>query len=207
MFSVLFCGLLLLIHTLPSTGIRHSPLWPQPVKADLGQECLWIDRSMTAVIHCGSAVDSKPSFRISSTRTFADYAESLKQRVLDGAQVVRRSILRASEILPETHHSNTISEQDIERETVRQAMIDIHGTKFVPWKFHKRHTEFEPSPSHQQRLLTSLTIEQQLCPVRLIDPLSFHGGNEDYEVEIHTDGKALIKSTSSLGTMRALGMF
>jgi beta-acetyl hexosaminidase like len=198
----LVLGLSLLPHIWVTA--RRSPIWPQPVTLELGEEILWIDRALTATFYCGGADASDALFRAQPPGTVSYYTDWLKQSVVDGSQLVRRMLYNETASSHTDHPKASIPEQDIVRQAVRQTLAGIHGSGFVPWKFHKRHSTFEPDPRGRYEGLVSLTIKQLICPIRQVDPLSFHGGDEEYSISIR-DGTALIESASTIGTLRALG--
>ena len=197
-----FALLLLCWLTLVSAG--RSPLWPQPSNLKLGEELLWVDRAMSATLYCGGD-DTKSVFFVPSPGTIPHYYGLLRQTVIDSSTKVRRILQAHSEESVDISAAAQIPEQDILRQAVRQTLTEVHGSSFVPWKFHKRHSNFEPSGNNSGlERLTSLTIKQWYCPTRLVDPKTFHGRHEAYGLTVQ-NGSALIESTSSVGTLRALG--
>ena len=199
-----FLSLLLCWQSWASTA--RSPIWPQPSHINLGEDILWVDKALTATFYCGGAASTEALFAERSPGTIRHYAGLVSQAVTDGTRVLRRILQTEAQSSTTEHPEVTIPEQDIVRQAVRQALAEIQGSNFVPWKFHKRHSSFEPDDKLQQHRLTSLTIKQWICPIRLVDPLSFHGGHEEYGLKVE-NGSAFIESASSVGTMRALGEF
>lgn len=181
----------------------RSPIWPQPSNVKVGEGVSWVDGALTATFHCGGEND-KPLFLVPSPGTLPHYYGLLRQTVIDGSTRVKKMLQAPSEPLTETQAEGQIPEQDILRQGIRQALAGVHGSSFVPWKFHKRHSDYEPETNSSNERLTSLIIKQWYCPTRLLDPVSFHGRHEAYGLTVQ-NGSALIESTSTVGTLRALG--
>ena len=181
----------------------RSPIWPQPSNLKLGEQLLWVDRGMTASLYCGGD-DTKALMFVPSPGTIPHYYGLLRQTVIDGSTRVRGMLQAHSEPSENTPAEAQIPEQDILRQAIRQALAEIHSSNFVPWKFHKRHSDFEPTNTSSVDRVTSLTIHQWYCPTPLLDPKTFHGRHEAYGLTVQ-NGSALIESTSSVGTLRALG--
>ncbi len=196
-----FALLLLCWQTLASAG--RSPIWPQPSNIHLGEQVLWVDRAMTATFYCGGK-NAEALFSVPSPGTIPHYYDLLKQTVVSGSTMLRKRLPARTESSEDPQSKGQIPEQDILRQAVRQTLADIHSSSFVPWSFHKRHSKFEPEANSTHARLASLTIKHKICPVRLVDPMTFHGGREAYSLTLR-DGSALIESSSSVGTLRALG--
>jgi beta-acetyl hexosaminidase like len=188
------------VQSSPGSG----PIWPQPAIAEVGEQVLWIDRALTATFHCGGFDYPETLFTAQSPGTVSYYADMLQQKVLEGSYTVRGMLMRDRAPALEESSKATIPEQYIVRSVVRQSLIDLHGSTFVPWKFHKRHLGFEPDVNHQHHRLVSLEIKQLVCPLTKIAPPHFHDGNEAYKVIIQNE-TAVIEAPSTIGTLRALG--
>jgi beta-acetyl hexosaminidase like len=204
MFYSLFVAAWLYLLLLSSVAGGRSPLWPQPSIAELGDDVVWVDRAMTATLYCSIAEAVEPIFQVHSPGTVGHYKEAVKQIALTSSQFVRRVLRKGNQPSPTSYPPASIPEQDIVREAIRRTVADIHTSKFVPWKFHKRGSNFEPEHGNMENRLTELGIKQLICPMRLTDPLSYHAGDESYKIKLD-HGSAWIETVSSIGTLRALG--
>jgi hexosaminidase len=76
----------------------------------------------------------------------------------------------------------------------------------VPWKFHPRNSDFEPSTDNK-RLVTSITLEQLAAdPPNVVKPLAGEV-DESYTLSLAEDGGATITANSSIGIARGLTTF
>lgn len=79
--------------------------------------------------------------------------------------------------------------------------------KFIPWKFHPRNSDFEPSPNASRTYIGSVIIQQNRT-----DPLNVYKAqagivDESYTLDISSDGRVSITSISSIGILHALETF
>ncbi|KAJ9608184.1 Glucosamine-6-phosphate isomerase (Glucosamine-6-phosphate deaminase) (GNPDA) (GlcN6P deaminase) [Cladophialophora chaetospira] len=178
-----------------------AAVWPQPAEIRTGSRVLWLDQAVDVALRCGS--DGKlqeDAYTIhhgnNLRRLFGDiyhYAQ--------GAADTFQSIFKDRD---RDGHIN-FSESSIVKEAVTSTIKEIHGSKFVPWKLHKRNADFEPDSSAPQHYLSTLQIHQSKCPgSQALQPASFFAGDESHEVIIESNGTAVIKSNSSIGTIRGL---
>ena len=93
-------------------------------------------------------------------------------------------------------------------ETLRSAMARVKEqmlrTKFVPWKFHPRHTAFEPDVGErsESNVIRKIVIaEDGTSDDSLRDYID---GDESYHISISKAGSVEISTSSSVGTLRAL---
>ena len=76
----------------------------------------------------------------------------------------------------------------------------------MPWKFHPRNSDFEPSTDNK-KLVTSITLEQLVAdPPNVVKPLAGEV-DESYTLSLTEDGAATITANSSIGIARGLTTF
>ncbi len=90
---------------------------------------------------------------------------------------------------------------------IRRAQDRIFTDQFIPWKFHLRNTDFEPSSSAPKTYINSVSVQQNATdPVNVHKPLA-GAVDESYTLSISTDGRVSITSVSSIGILYALETF
>ncbi|KAF7510182.1 hypothetical protein GJ744_007081 [Endocarpon pusillum] len=100
--------------------------------------------------------------------------------------------------------TNYFSEQEILQSAIQRTQKKITSTRFVPWKFYSKTTNFEPDSSASNQTLTTVKISQSNAATGTISAKDFFSGDESYTITISEYGAADIKSNSTLGTIRAL---
>lgn len=178
--------------------IQALGVWPQPdiiTTAEYG--VYWFTPSLNIQFNCGNNVSthivvSKGSFG----NSFLDLSQSfwsLTQRLIGGSESSESA-------------ASPLTEQTIIHGAVQRSVESISTTKFVPWKFHHRHSVFEPAFTNQQHI-SSLVIKQSQCPsTGTFQPVVFFGGDESYQVDF-SNGTATLSSNSTLGSLWALYTF
>ncbi|KAF3484428.1 uncharacterized protein GIQ15_03752 [Arthroderma uncinatum] len=91
-------------------------------------------------------------------------------------------------------------------DAIMRTKASILSSKFVPWKFHPRRQDFEPSADIEFPLIKLIVInETSTAPAW--SPRSYINGNESYQIKITEAGEAQISTASPIGTIRALQTF
>jgi hexosaminidase len=171
-----------------------SCLWPQPTEVQLGTSVLWLS--------------PKFSFQIFSTNeTTREYS---RKAVYVASSDSWDSLV--SQSFGFSDHKSTpphyFSEQEILQSAIQRSLKTITSTKFVPWKFYSKTTNFEPDTSESYQTLTTVQINQKGDAAKeAISAADFFSGDESYSIDISENGVADIKSKSTLGTIRALQTF
>ena len=93
--------------------------------------------------------------------------------------------------------------------TVVDAAIDrtkdrLFNEKFIPWKFHPRNTNFEPSEDTNESYISQIKLLQNAPdPVNMFKVLDGEL-DESYSLAITVDSQATITSSTTVGILRAL---
>lgn len=83
----------------------------------------------------------------------------------------------------------------------------IFSDNFIPWKFHPRNSDFEPSGSAAKIYIKHVSIGQNATdPLNAFKPLAGQV-DESYTLDISGGGQASITASSSIGILRALESF
>lgn len=177
-------------------AVQAVRIWPQPAFVEQGSDAQWVSRlfGFEASVHCEE--NGSQLYKILSS----DTVRGLVQNAISDW---RRFYM------PE-HADHELSEDLILRDAVSRNKKAIMTTKYVPWKTHSRHSQFEPSPAIDDKsavTLDQLRINQERCPSKdKLDPGAFLAGDESYELTVKK-GVASISSRSTLGSIRALQTF
>ncbi|KAL8926094.1 MAG: hypothetical protein Q9172_001922 [Xanthocarpia lactea] len=90
---------------------------------------------------------------------------------------------------------------------IQRAQDRLLNDTFVPWKFHPRNSDFEPTANESRILIRNVTIQQNETDLSsVLKPLAGEV-NENYTLSISTSGAVAITSISSIGVVRALDTF
>ncbi|OCK94282.1 glycoside hydrolase family 20 protein [Cenococcum geophilum 1.58] len=116
----------------------------------------------------------------------------------------------ANDTSTHSYGGNTTSGAPLTSQIVQFAIQRTYSTifekNFVPWKFHPRNSDFEPSTDNKN-LVTSITLEQLVAdPPNVVKPLAGEV-DESYTLSLTEDGAATITANSSIGIARGLTTF
>lgn len=90
---------------------------------------------------------------------------------------------------------------------INETMNTLFNQQFVPWRFHPRFSDFEPSADSSSNTITSVTLVQtQADPSDVLKPLA-GSVDESYTLSLTTEGQATITAASSLGLAHGLKTF
>lgn len=188
---------ILVVSTLVSACIA---VWPQPEEMQTGSQVLWLDPAVTASLRCEEDGHLHES-------SYPLHNLDLKN-LLNEALLVTQEIMNRFQSPSENSSNNgqdSLTEDSILKEAVRDTIKSIGKSRFVPWKLHKRGTAFEPDSTAPRHYISTLQIQQRTCPShKALHPASFFASDESYEIDIGRDGAAFIRSNSSIGTIRGL---
>ncbi len=83
----------------------------------------------------------------------------------------------------------------------------LFNDKFIPWKFHPRNSEFEPSPNALKSFISEILLLQNASDPSNVFKALDGELDESYDLEITQDGQATITSVTSTGILHALETF
>ena len=94
--------------------------------------------------------------------------------------------------------SRSVVESAIDRTKGR-----LFNEKFIPWKFHPRNSNFEPSENTKSYISEVLLLQMASDPVNIFKALDGEL-DESYSLAITVDSPATITSSTTIGILRAL---
>ena len=169
-------------------------LWPEPTQFTPGTSVLWLSPHIQFLISSAN-----------ETRGYYPY-KSLCVAPFDPLDLLHSQTFCSSD--NQTTPSGSISQQDILHSAIQRTQKTLTSTKFVPWKFYSRTTDFEPDSSASYQTLATVQISQlDNAEKDVISAAEFFDGDESYSINISESGFGEIKSNSTLGTIRALQTF
>jgi hypothetical protein len=183
---------------------RGGPVWPQPSSVEVGDEVVWLNSPFVLRVFCGS--DGRKLFEATSQSTLAHYTDQVKQLAIDTSEWLQSSLFGPANASTPAAYGDDIIENDILDTAMRKFLWDMHTMSFVPWKFHKRHSHFEPEAGHQMYKLSSISINQAVCPVRPSSAHAFHTSDETYELVVNREA-ITVETKTTVGTLRAIGSY
>ena len=183
----------------------RSPIWPQPSHIHLGNETLWFDFPLSFSVDLFCDGHEYSAWSIPAPGSQITLLSRLKQSVLRSLATVQHVLepYFPQYVDTSTSSSHDLSEEKILRFAVGRTLLEMSQESFVPWKFHQRHSQFEPESTDADSPFKSLSISQRYCPPKSFRPDIFFDGDESYELLIERS-VASVRTNSTLGTVRAL---
>lgn len=98
--------------------------------------------------------------------------------------------------------------QDIVDTAVRQTLMTLFEQNIVPWRFHPRNSNFEPSVTeNDRRFIHHISLKQISADDRNVLWPAEGDVDESYTLRVDDDGQVLIESRSAVGISHALTTF
>ncbi|KIX05982.1 uncharacterized protein Z518_03956 [Rhinocladiella mackenziei CBS 650.93] len=179
-------------------------IWPQPADMTSGTNVLWLDPAAKATFRCDGA-------ELALCDDFLGFGNNRLLNLMNDAFQFFQDLLDwfPFSLGNKCGHDaqSPLTEVSIVRRAVRETIASTHKSRFVPWKFHKRKSDFEPGASAPRHYLSTLQIVQNGCPeTRTFHPATFFAGDESYEITVD-NVTAIIKANCTIGTLRGLQTF
>lgn len=106
----------------------------------------------------------------------------------------------------QTASYNSSTPQQLVQNAIQRTHKTIFDQSFVPWKFHPRMTDFEPSTADKQ-FISSISLKQtQSDPPNANAPLD-DTVDESYSLSVPESGEVVISAASSIGLLHGLTTF
>ena len=103
------------------------------------------------------------------------------------------------------HHNG--SSQSVISTAIKTTTQTLFEQNFIPWKFHPRHSNFEPATNASCTYIKTVHLEQTVTdPANVTKPLAGEV-DESYSLSIATDGQVTITAVSSIGIAHGLTTF
>ncbi|KAL9595300.1 MAG: hypothetical protein Q9219_006522 [cf. Caloplaca sp. 3 TL-2023] len=174
-----------------------SALWPLPSSYEHGVNVVWVANDTTFSYAIANQV-ALHSY-ISSHQAITDFCINDQTTFYpwNSSNATNNSISSLS----------TATSYAIVQAAIQRAKNQLFNDKFVPWKFHPRNSNFEPSSNASRTYIKSVTIQQnQSDSAAILKPLAGQV-NERYTLFISTSGAVQITAVSTIGVLRALETF
>ena len=179
-----------------------TAIWPLPKMYELGSSTVWLSRDAQVVFK------HTPVAAAQSAEPWHDQ-QRLGTKSFNILPVAVKYVSRNPE------HASAgvmipLSESLIKQEGIIEAAFErmkntLFAEHFVPFKFHARNIDFEPSVTSARIYIQEITIEDY----HISNDLNPHSNisREAYSLELREDGSAMIKITSVQGGLHALNTF
>ncbi|MCJ1382086.1 N-acetyl-glucosamine-6-phosphate deacetylase [Xylographa soralifera] len=179
-----------------------TAIWPLPKVYEPGSSTVWLSRDVQVVFN---------HIAVETTRLAEPWYD--QQRL--GPRLFNMLQVAVNYILPNPDHTSArvkipLSESLIPSEAVLEAAFDrmkstLFAERFVPFKFHARDIDFEPSVTIARTYVQEIIIENS----QISSDSNPHSNTstEAYSLELREDGSAMIKITSVQGGLHALNTF
>ncbi|KAF2835668.1 glycoside hydrolase family 20 protein [Patellaria atrata CBS 101060] len=95
---------------------------------------------------------------------------------------------------------------EIVQTAIQRTYETLFSKNFIPWKFHPRNSDFEPS-TENKKYITSITLTQTAADPENIFQAPVGEVDESYFLSLIESGKVTIKAKSSIGLARGLTTF
>ena len=87
---------------------------------------------------------------------------------------------------------------------IDRAKDRLFNEKFIPWKFHPRNSNFEPSEDTTKSYISKIVLQQNASDAVNIFKALDGELDESYSLAINADSQATITSSTTIGILRAL---
>ncbi|KAL8665450.1 MAG: hypothetical protein Q9168_007690 [Polycauliona sp. 1 TL-2023] len=154
-----------------------SALWPLPASYEQGEIVVWLDRDLAFQYTITNQSTAQPSSQSNASTNAATNG---------------------------TSNLGAASSYAIVQAALQRAQDRLLNDKFVPWKFHPRHTDFEPALNQTKILIKTVTIQQNETDSSAVLKPRAGEVSENYTLSISTSGTVAITAISSIGILRAL---
>jgi hexosaminidase len=103
------------------------------------------------------------------------------------------------------HHN--LSSQKVISTAIKTTTQSLFEQNFIPWKFHPRHSDFEPATNASCTYIKTVHLKQtETDPANVTKPLAGEV-DESYSLSVATDGQVTITAVSSIGIAHGLTTF
>ena len=99
-----------------------------------------------------------------------------------------------------SNFSSPISEELLLVGAFERFKQDVLGTKFIPWKFHRKGETFEPDSSAPKKFVNKITFKRSSNNTT---PTGMDGADEQYSLTITEEGNIVITYTNAVGGLHA----
>lgn len=174
-----------------SLAVLGTPLvaaiWPLPSQYTSGNTTLWISPDVQVNYNCpGKVRKLSDSFQLNNGD-----AGTKNYQFLQGSY---------------SYYNSTSTSQQIIQTAVDRTLRTICEQSFIPWKFHPRMSNFEPSTS-SQTFITSITLNQtQPDSANATKPLD-GSLDESYSLTVTASGQVTISANTAVGISYGLTSF
>jgi len=160
-------------------------IWPLPVSQTNGNSVLWIDKNVR--IAYNGAFEVRPS----------SMHRQLKQLL---------TTLQTSHDHSFTSNNNTWTDKVVTH-AIERTYDTLFNKNFIPWMFHPRMSDFEPSLTRESVHIRSIKLQQNASdPEDLAKPTA-ESLDESYTLSLTAEGDVTITAQSSIGLLYGLTTF
>jgi hexosaminidase len=164
--------------------VQILAVWPIPSNITLGEEVLFVDRRVKFIFN-GAAQVASPQ----------------------PEQMPLEQDLNVFDLQHGSYDHHNMSPQKIISTAIKTTTQTLFEQNFIPWKFHPRHSDFEPATNASCTYIKTVHLEQtELDPANATKPLAGEV-DESYSLSIATDGQVTITAVSSIGIAHGLTTF
>lgn len=187
------------------SAATNALLWPQPSELSLGDQVVWLDpRTVDIVYPCSDNISQvfKPDIDTSQIHRIG---RLLVQRPYQLVRDILKEVGIVAPITPTTSSERwTLSENFILESAVDDMLGSLTYSGLVPWKFHPRHSAFEPDQCIPKTPISAIHLDLPGCPSQSeFQADEFFQGNESYTLRIN-ESVVVVQSNSTLGAIRGL---
>ncbi|KAI5210055.1 putative cytochrome 52A4 [Aureobasidium subglaciale] len=164
--------------------VRIHAIWPIPSKTSLGGGALFLDPKVEFIYNGAAQVATPHSKQVPFEHDLDHFVS--QYGLYD--------------------HQNA-SSQKIIYTAIKTTTKTLFEQNFIPWKFHPRHSKFEPAINASCTYIKSVRLEQSgIDSANVTKPLAGEV-DESYSLSIQSDGQVTISAASSVGIAHGLTTF
>ena len=165
-------------------AVQIHAIWPIPSSSSMGEGALFLDRNVKFIYNGAAQVAAPQPEQIPFEHDLNNFSSQYG-----------------------TYGQKNASSQKIISTAIKTTTQTLFEQNFVPWKFHPRHSDFEPAMNASCTYIKSIRLEQtDSDPANVTKPLA-GDIDESYSLFITSEGQATISAASSVGIAHGLTTF
>ncbi|RVX69205.1 hypothetical protein B0A52_07181 [Exophiala mesophila] len=196
------------------SAATNGLLWPEPSEGSLGEQVVWLDpRTVDIVFPWSDSQVVQPETVTGQGhgigRWLMQHPYELVHDLLKKVRIVAthlKSPPTPSKTPPIPSERPKVSENAILESAVGDMLESLTYSGLIPWKFHPRHSDFEPEPDYcdPKRPISAIHVVLPSSPSQSeFQADDFFHGDESYTLKVN-ESVVVVQSNSTLGAIRGL---
>lgn len=185
--------LLLLAEFLFATAALGISVWPLPSQYSSGNEVLWIAENVQFTYETNNNIVMFHSSFTPEAFNAEKFLPTQTNIPTYGNQTTYKS-----------QPNSNLSSKSVIDAAISRTKDRLFNDKFIPWKFHPRNSDFEPSSDAPKSYISEIALLQSASDPANVFKASDGEVDESYSLAITQEGQVTINSVTSIGILHAL---